>query len=198
MPYGGWTDSVLKIGTDKIVTCLTGNADFVSIQTDVAAYAKGVTNFGELIGKADNGDKVAKANRKAARIALIQSTVTLGESVQQICNGDLAMLLGSGFPLRKQPEANVLVKPELKLFAGANAGELVAKTRRQKASKSFVIAYSLVLDAPVAAWTVVNSTSSKTVLSGIPSGSRVWIKIGVLGSKNQILWSDVMQSPYIQ
>ena len=197
-PYKRWGDNKLFTGTQSICTKMTGNEFFTSIAAAVGAYAEVSETFGNKIAIASNRDKNAIIVKEMVRLDLISATLNLSNSVSQIANGDLQILVSSGMPLRKRAQPVVLTTPgNLVITAGSMPGELTTKVDAVKGVKSYVVKYTLDPQTPASTWTSVTCTTRYCTLTGLQSGAKYWIMVGAVGGNGQTKWSVTQISAYV-
>jgi hypothetical protein len=142
-------------------------------------------------------DKTAVAIKNQRRAELTTLLIQLAMYVMQVANGDRTILVSSGFELAKTKEpAPPLVKPEnFQVIEGINTGELLMKVKRQRYAKSYQFQVtttdpSISESAPV--WISQLSSSSKIYFRGLEGGKRYWCRVGLTGSYNQQVFSNVI------
>lgn len=179
-----------------IVTSMSGNVNFPTLQTAVQTLSTEADAYYPLVTLAEQLGTTAKANRDAAREKIIKMLHALGAMVTGVAEDNEAILSSSGFkftqparptPLMKQP-APPVVSP------GVNGGQIDCKTSRQNGMKS-VNYYITTDEAALAAkdgsgWDVVSYNKTKYAFSGLTSGQRYYIKVGLIGVRGQEVLSD--------
>jgi hypothetical protein len=111
-----------------ILLCMTGNADYPAPSPSLPAVQTALDEFNAAIIDAADGGKTLTARKNSKRKALVLVVRALACYVQAACNGDYAMLVGSGFPTHKpRSPIGVLAAPtRLQVSLGFFSGELDA------------------------------------------------------------------------
>ena len=184
--------------TDHIVDSMTGNALFTDVQTKVLEIKTDDTAFATLVQLAVGRDQTACLNRDAARAVLTDKLHRLGLSVDNIAQGDEGILSASGFPYTQDRKTSPnIVQPDTpKVSAGVNKGEIECRTYSQPGMKSvnFYISTdpAAANDGPDVAWTIISWNKVKYTFSGLASGVRCYMKVGLVGVRGQEAISDVV------
>jgi hypothetical protein len=181
---------------DLIVTSMTGNAFFPTLQTDVQALATAATAYKVLATAAEGGDTQKIIERDAARKALTDALHSLGRHVTAVADDDVAKLASSGYSYTQErkatPDMSKPAPPKVEL--GVNNGEITCTTTRQEGMKS--VNYYITTDSPDlttgdgATWTINSSNKVKYTFSGLTAGQRYYIKVGLVGVRGQEVISD--------
>ncbi len=175
------SDSDLAVFAQQHVTAMTGNANFATPLPAAVVFAGILTNFNSALADATAAQQAAKqktAAKDAARTGLETALIQRGNYVDLIAVGDEAKILSAGLDVRagKTPVAIPGQVMNLSLTFGDNEGELDAQWDAPNGAKSFDIEISPDPITPTS-WTAKPSvTKSKTVLMGLPSGSRIWVR----------------------
>lgn len=186
--------------TDVIVHCMTGNAYFPTLQTQVTALSEAVDKYHELDTKAESRDKNVLIARNTSRIELTNVLHQIGFAVSSISNGNEEMLASSGFPFTKAAQKSPPLhqpKPP-KLSAGVNNGVINVKTSRQKGSisyKYFITAAENTKSTQVSAdasWKVESHNATQYQFSDLIAGQRYFIKAGLVGVRSQEVVSEAV------
>lgn len=177
------TDKDLIADAKKYKSALTGNANFPTTNPTMAAY-------GVMIATAEtklDAFNLAQAAALAATIEkddaikiLHDGTVALGASVQSTSGGDPALIASADMGI-KAPATPVGILPQvqnLSLSAGDNPGEVDGDWNPVKGRKLYELQKCIGDPAVEANWTHLETSGpSKLTLAGLPSGSRVWIRV---------------------
>jgi hypothetical protein len=197
-PYKKWSDKQLVTGSHHIFTCMNGNEYFTGIAADIAGYGELSKNFSNKVAVAANRGKNDVAAKDMVRLSLIDSTLNLANSVSQIANGEIQILVSSGIPMRKRPKPAVLTTPtNLVVSAGQATGQLITKIDRVKGARTYIVRYTLDPQTPASAWASVVCTTRRCVINDLQSGSKYWIMVGALGGNGQNTWGVAQLSPYV-
>ena len=121
-------DNALAIRVGSILLCMTGNANYPAPSPSLPVVQAALDEFFTSITDAMDGGKTLTAAKNSKRKALVLLVRTLACYVQVACNGDYAVLLGSGFPAHKQrlPIGTLPVPKKFDVFLTRASGELNA------------------------------------------------------------------------
>lgn len=137
-----------------------------------------------LVALKEKRDQTADALRNAHR-----AVVSAAESE---ANGDPALLAATGYPLAAAPAASQT--PGKVLNVALTSGDLEESLDLQFDPEANSTGYEAQLthvDPLVGPYaTAAQLTVSKTVLHGLTSGQRVWVRVRGIGSKGIGPWSD--------
>ena len=99
------------IASDRICVAMNGNANYPTPFPALADVAKARTSFVAAVSAANSGPRsvVVRRQQRAQLVVLLRS---LSLYVQQACDGDPAILLTSGYPVRRtrQPHAGTAAR----------------------------------------------------------------------------------------
>jgi hypothetical protein len=184
-PFSGKTDTGLK-ATDGKAAFLTLAALVVSCKAAYAAY---------LAAKADasQGGVQNTAIRNARRAELVVLLRTLLSNINGICQGDVEMLLSSGFPMCKTTPTPVGPLPAPQppvLRRGPVSGTITAASTSVYGGALYTIELTLAS----AAGTVLQTkqgTGARFGFDGLTPGAVYNVRMMVNGSAGPSDWSDV-------
>ena len=91
-------DPQLVTDTETIVTALTGNISYPTPKPTLAAVTTAKVAFVTAMADAADGGITLTSIKNDKRAALVALLRQLASYVQVTCNGDLTVLLSSGFP----------------------------------------------------------------------------------------------------
>jgi hypothetical protein len=181
-----------------IVSRMTGNTNFTSLQTEVQALSTEAANFYALATKAASRDTGVILARDASREKVINMLHDLGMDVTAIAKGDVEILASSGFPYtqpkRTSPPMEKPAPP--KLASGTNNGEIECKTFTQVGMKS--VNYYITADSAAIAtegtsgWNVTSFNKTKYTFDSLVPGQRYHIKVGLVGVRGQEVISNAV------
>jgi hypothetical protein len=143
--------------------------------------------------------KAAEEARKAALLDCDNAFTALNAGltqeaayVQDVTGGDAVKIATTNMPIRRPntpigPLGQVLA---LVVQAGANAGELKASWKKLRGAVSYEVQVSA--DPFTAAtWRgVAPSAKVRTVIEGLTSGAKTWVRVRGIGSDDPGPWSD--------
>jgi len=198
-PYNNWSDTLLMSETTQIQAGMTGNVNFPNPVPSMADYGNAVSDFIDKLGKAGTRDINAIVAKNASRETLIELTISLGNYAAMVSGGVRETLLPTHLPLRKTPQTVLLGKPSnFRCTLGINPGELRLKIDRMDGLVSFNFMYTKYPIVEGAAWETVTSSRSTCLITGLETGSRYAFRVAAIGTNNQIVWGETLQSPIVQ
>ncbi len=181
-----------------IIAEMTANAEYFPTPDPALADVKAAVDTFEVAAQAaENRDRVAIAYRNELKDGLVSLLRQLGSYVNLKANGNRTIALSSGFDVAKDatPTPAITFVEAPMLLAGVNAGELEARSKQVIGARTYQ--YYLNDDAhlPISQWQLFPSTRTRHSFSGLASGKRYYVKVGVVGTNNQIVYSEA--SSYI-
>jgi hypothetical protein len=188
------TDSDPKLITDTsgILTALTENASYPAPAPTLADVTAAWTAFSTAVADAANGGVTLTSIKNDKRAALVALLRQLASYVQVTCNGDMTVLLSSGFPTQKPQREPVGVLPapsNLTVTLGARSGELHANA----APVAGAAIYNWRLSTAAAPTVVVQSaqtTAASNTFTDLTPGVVYNAVVNVVGAAGPSNWSD--------
>jgi len=179
----------------ELKTSLTGNANFPTPPVTLTAFGTQITASQTKLTASNNAaaaSKQATADKDVSMDALKAIAMQIVGYIDNTANGDESMILSAGLSVRaaKSPASVPNQVQNLSLTVGDNAGSLDAHWDSMDGVKSFEAQVSpdpFTLTSFVTADTV---TKSSTTLTGLTSGSRVWVRVRAINSAGKGAWSD--------
>ncbi len=190
MAFGRLSDPKLITKALAILTAMTDNVNFPTPSPALADISASITDFQAAVNAAAQRDRTKVVLKNRARVSLIENLKSLGNYVTFTANTDSAILSSSGFDLRKNPQPVIVGKPIGLVEDGINSGELINSADSAKNGKSFVHQYTPDPLTEDSIWTSYTSTSKKYVFTGLIRAQVYWCRVGVIGAKNQVVFSD--------
>jgi hypothetical protein len=193
---GRYSDPELSVKASHVVEQMTGNVHFPDPAPALVAITAANDSYILALNKMDNGsreDTVIKNNcRKVVENLLKLAT----DYVQQVSNGDEAIILSSGFDVYKKPAMiGPLAKAAgLSIKAGDNKGTVVANCNTVANADFYEFEYTEAPIAPNCIWIVKTSTKHKILIEGLTSGKQYVFRVAGAGSDSSRNWSDEISS----
>jgi hypothetical protein len=179
-----------------IVTQMTGNANYPTPSPALTVITAKANALETALGAQQTAQQAAKTatttleTKEGEADAAVNS---LSNYVWETSGGDEAKIQSAGMSLRapKTPTTSLPAPQGLAVTAGDNEGELDAVWDPVPKNKGYEVQTS---PDPVTgtSWAFAEtSTASKTTLTGLPSGSKIWVRVRALGPKKiKSPWSD--------
>ncbi len=192
--YSRLSDTKLEFKAQSVIGRLTTNTSFPETTPTLVVFSTAHSAFSSAMDQAVSGDRTAIALKNQARAKLLSAMKQLALNIESLAPGDRAKLMSSGFDLASDGESvPALVAPtEFKITDGVNAGELKFSIKRVPQAVSFMYEYT---EEPLTAesvWISKASTSREYLFTGLPSGTRIYGRIAVIGRKNQEAYSAIL------
>ena len=185
-------DSVFENKAKHILESMTDNPNFpdpiptlVQLQTAITNYSNALVAAAEL-GK----NNVANKNKYRSELELL--LFQLGMFVMFVANGNVTILISSGYTLSKEPEPQHLENPGMVMLEnGISTGQLVATIKKPAGARSFAHEICDEQPTPATVWNSTPTSRSSFVFNGLLPGKQYWVRVAVTGSAGQIAYSTV-------
>jgi hypothetical protein len=190
--FNRMSDDYLLGRADNIHVSMMGNENFTTPTPTMAALATSIGDFRLAVSKAENGSELDVAVKNDKRNELIDLLHSLGNYVLFTVDGDRTKAISSGFRIAKEPSPMPpITKPEnLQVAEGINAGELNIKFKRVIGARSYMIQFAEETTSGAPVWQSQTCTTSKFTLKQLQSGKKYQVRIAVVGTNEQLLYSD--------
>jgi hypothetical protein len=175
----------------QINIAFNGNGNFTTPSPTLAELQTALTDFEIALAKAKTGSELERAIKNDKRQELIDLLHALGNYVLFTVKGDRTKAVSSGFSIAKDPTPQPPIsKPEnLQVTEGQNAGELSIKFNRVHGARCYLVQYAEdTTGTPI--WQSQTSTTSKYILKQLESGKKYQVRIAVVGTNEQLAYSD--------
>ena len=180
----------------NIKTAMTGNATFATPTPTLTAFGTLITTAQTKLTASDNAataSKQATADKDTALDALRAAASQLATYVELTAAGDESKIMSAGMDVRaaRVPAGVPDMVSNLSITSGDNAGELDLQWDPVQGVKSYEIQTS---PEPVTATSWSNQpsvTKSKTAVTGLTSGARMWVRVRAVNPAGQGAWSEI-------
>lgn len=190
------SDGDLNAFAKNHITKMTGNANFTAPDPDAATLQGFSDEYDVALADANAAQQTAKektAIKETKRAALETGLSKRGKYVDLKSDGVPEKIISAGFDIMgdKTPAGVPAQVSNLSLTAGDNAGEIDAQWDPVVGGKiTYEIQTSLDPMTPTSWTNQPRSTKSKSAITGLTSGSRVWIRVRATNSAGEGAWSD--------
>jgi hypothetical protein len=186
------SDSQLIADTETITTAMDENPYFVLPSPSLAAISGAQAVMVTAMAAAADGGITLTAIKNAKRALLVALLRQLASYVEVTSNGDLTVLMSSGFPIQKPQRDPIGVLPapsNLTVGFGARTGELhaVAKPLVGAAIYNWRVTTAA---APTVVVQTAQTTAASNTFTGLTPGVVYNIEVNALGSAGPSNWSD--------
>ena len=185
-------DAHLISKTDGILAAMTGNASYPTPTPTLAAITTAKEEFVTALADAIDGGVTLTAAKNAKRAALVALLRLLASYVQVTSNGDMTVLLSSGFPIQKPQRDPIGVLPApayLIVTLGPRSGELTASSNPVKGAAIYNWRVSTAA-APDVVVQSVQTTAASYTFSGLTPGVVYNITVNAVGAAGPSNWTD--------
>lgn len=179
----------------NIKTAMTGNATFATPTPTLTAFGTLITTAQTALTTSENAQvaaKAATATKDNAMTALRTSASQLANYVNLTAAGDEPKILSAGMSVAAtaSPVGIPAQVANLSITSGDNNGELDLQWDPTPGAKSYEVQLS---PDPMTSTSFVaqpSVTKSKSALTGLTSGSKMWARVRAVASAGQGAWSD--------
>jgi hypothetical protein len=185
------SDSNFLTKANFINVSMSGNSFFPSPIPTLAQVQEAIDLYDAKLLAATGLGKVNVAEKNQAREVLEQLLYKLGLWVLFMADGVEAVLASSGYTLVKEPQPRTLDKPgDVTLTYDITSGTLISSIPKGNAS-SFI---HEITDAPPTentVWKSYPASTSSFTFTGLIPGRQYWVRVAVVGSRQQIAYSNI-------
>jgi hypothetical protein len=176
-----------------IETKMTGNANFPAPVPTLVVVGAAREALEATVAETLNGGKAATFAKNEAEAELDELLTQLAGYVVSIAGGDEAMILSSGFDVRKRgaPIGNLPAPANLRADLTEKEGEIKATWDPVYGARESEVQRNDKDPADPAEWKVIGMTTrSKFLDAGLASGSIHWYRVRVRGAAGDSPFSD--------
>ncbi len=184
-------DAALIVTTSGILSAMTGNPNFPNPSPALPVLASARDAFATALADAADGGKTLTSNKNNKRAALATLLRELAAYLQVTCKGNLAMLLGSGFPIQKpqrQPIGTLPAPKHISLTNGQLSGQLDASMSpvAGAATYNWRVTTAAAPETVVMSW---QTTAASNTFSGLTPGEVYRVQANAVGAAGPSNWS---------
>jgi hypothetical protein len=171
---------------------MTGNPSYLAPDPTLAQVKAALDEFISALANAADGGLILTSIKNGKRLVLAGRLRDLANYVQVACNGDLTVLLSSGFPIQK-PQRNpigVLPAPvNLSVSLGSLTGELNAVVPPVFGTSIYNWKLTAT-NAPTVVLQTAQTTGGRTTFSGMTPGVVYVAQVNAVGAAGPSDWSQ--------
>ncbi|HEY5298053.1 MAG TPA: hypothetical protein VIK59_09005 [Verrucomicrobiae bacterium] len=186
------SDAQLVKDINRIYTSMTGNPAYPKAVALVLLVKSALDAFVAALAAAGGGGTTLTAVKKDKRYALCTLTRSLAGDVTDECDGDLTVLLTSGFPIQKPqhfPIGNLPAPVAPTLSLGVNSGDLNAAVAPVYGAVTYNWQLALA-SAPSVILKTDETTAAGTSFSSLTPGQMYIVTVNAVGSAGTSDWSQ--------
>jgi hypothetical protein len=178
--FGRYSDSDFLTFAKSVLVSMTDNANFPTPQPTLIVVGTAITDYETALANAADGGKTETAIKNQQRAALDATLKQLASYVELVAGDDEAKLLSSGFELTKNPTpAGPLGAAQNFRVEAGDKGQLKLVCEANRLARVYKMGHKQVGDT---AWTEVDSTSSRLLLTGLESGKEYVCRVLLVGT----------------
>ncbi|MDQ6624178.1 MAG: fibronectin type III domain-containing protein [Verrucomicrobiota bacterium] len=186
--YATYPISVLITFLRYVITKMTGNVSFPNPMPTLAVLAAATDELEIKTQAALNGGRIEMAARRAAEATALSLARQLGNYVESQANGDLEVLLSSGFEAVRAPSPSVIpaTPDNQNLSYTGISGQLLFRFTGDYNVRNFSVQHAENADGP---WTDHGlSTSTRVLLEDLTPGKTYWARASANGAAGTSDW----------
>jgi len=179
---------------NKVVTNMTGNTNFPNPNPTLDVLKTSITNMTVASDEVEAARKTVQMKLSVLyqQEGIFDGVITqLGTYVDNVSNGDEAIILSAGMDVQKEKSAITLPDKitSVNATSGDNAGEIDLSWDKSSNAKSYVV--EIAVNGNTLEWKhALITTRSRAELSALITGTAYQIRIAAIGSAGQGPWSD--------
>jgi len=177
--------------TSNVIKCLTGNAAFAKPPVALADLSKLLATFDAAVAAALDGGTASRVARKAAQDALLSALRKIAAFVQIIADGDMALLLASGFSAARTGRAQQTKLDSPLILGVENEGTTKLTVRLQAVAHAKSYEVRAINGATTPAASVISTQARRIVVGNLTPGTTYNLQARAIGgSEGYSEWSD--------
>lgn len=192
--YARLSEQNLAFRAQMVIVNLTGNPSFPVTVPSLADFTVVKNTYTQALEDCADGDKTAIALKNQAKNVLLTWMDNLANNVQSLAQNDRAKMVSSGFEMASDGESSPpLSSPEnFTVTEGLNKGELRLSIKGDSNAIAYVFEYTEEPPTENSIWNSRPSSIREHTLTGLRSGTRIYVRAGKVGRKNQYVYSEVL------
>jgi fibronectin type III domain protein len=186
------SDALLITDTKPILTGMTGNPAYLDPDPKLPDVQVALDDFSTSLANAADGGLTLTSIKNDKRAALVALLRALANYVQVACNGDLTLLLSSGFPIQKpqrNPIGTLPAPVNLAVSLGPLSGQLNAAVPPVFGSSVYNWRLTTTT-APTVVLQSAQTTAGRTTFSGLTPGVVYVVQVNAVGAAGPSDWSQ--------
>ena len=161
----------------------------------MAVFEAGIISFNDALEEAQDGGKIAIAEKKKQRAAMTRMMVQLGHYVEFACNNDITTLRSSGFnawSFHTLAPATPLAAPEIAKLVQGETGELLVTIKTLPRAFLYELRYAVLgQDGDPVPWKTFSHTRTRRLaVSGLTPATIYVFQVRARGRLGYTDWSE--------
>ena len=187
------SDSNLESLAWAVAAAMTGNNNFPEPQPSLATLNDSINAYSDALALAKSRDKVKVAIKNNLREVLLLTLGKMANYCVLAADGDRAKLVSSGFPLNAETVAlkTMSAPVNFTVQAGINSGEAIVSIDRIPIARAYLLLYKPA-SPENEAWLHLTNSQPRFILSGLTALAPYQYKIGAIGTRGQITYTDTI------
>jgi hypothetical protein len=187
------SDSKLLEKANFVHTGMNGNTSFPTPTPSMTEFLTAITQFQAAVEAAGSGDRMQVAYKKEKRDTLVNILHLLGYYVLYASAGNRTKAQSSNFTLAKEPTPSVITKPvDLKVNNSNQTGQLEVSIKKVHGAVAYLHQYSTDPLLKEESWMSMTCSATKCTIDGLTPGAKYFLRVGAIGTKDQVMYSDVV------
>lgn len=190
--FAGLSDAKLSQTTGFIITKVTGNPNFPTSDPSMATMQTALNEFDDSVDAALTRDTDAINIKNEKKEALIELLHLLTYYVLYTSKGNRAIAETSGLKFAKEsaPTPDITKPTNLKVIITNQVGVVKMSVDTVKGGVAYMHQYTT--DATLKTWNTHTCTKKQCTIEGLTPGVEYFWRVGVVGTKDQVMYSDVI------
>lgn len=190
--FSRFSDANFLAKSNHIYLKLNGNAYFPDPNPTLAAVLAAINDYSARLNEAQELGKDNVAEKNKSRQVLEGLLKTLGLWVMFTANGNLTMLISSGYDITKEPEPGKLGDMGPLMLSNGNVpGTLKVKADRPAAAQSFIHQITDTLPTESTVWKSTTTGTCRFTHSSLQPGKQYWVRVIATATKGQESYSPI-------
>ena len=192
--YKRFSDAKLIEFITFVLSCMVGNLNFASPDPTLATITTALNDFSSAASAAGNGDSQKIRERDDKREALLNLMFLLQAYVIFESKNVRTVAESSGFKFSSSnvlPAPGILAPQNLVVMNTNQSGVVKVSVNAVKGAKAYMHQYTTD-PTKEDSWVSMTCTQSKCTISGLTPGVVYYWRVAAIGSKDQIMYSDVI------
>jgi hypothetical protein len=184
-------DSDLTTSATRVDEGMDNNPNFPDPPPALAELRKLLPEYGIAVANAKGRDTMMVSIKKDLKVKMVALLTELDAYVTAKCNGNRTMLISSGFYI--SGEKGEVVAPtigKLDVVLGP-PGIITTRIKRVTGTRAYVHQYATEPPTSDTSWKSEVSLQAQYTFSGLTSGKTYWLRIAVVSSTGQMVYSPV-------